>query len=132
MYRTVGAHSGGFILRGRVDSDLAVCLHDPQVRRRGFVMNVTNPKLSIFFLAFLPQFADPTRGSLVFQLLVSGGAFMLATILVFGSIAMSASFAGEWFSQSPKAQRVMSAMAGTVLASLAVKLASTRQLSVGA
>lgn len=95
-------------------------------------MNVTNPKLSIFFLAFLPRFADPTRGSLVFQLLVSGGAFMLATILVFGSIAMSASFAGEWFSQSPKAQRVMSAMAGTVLASLAVKLASTRQLSVGA
>ena len=98
-----------------------------QLYLRGIIMNVTNPKVSIFFLAFLPQFADPARGSLVLQLLVFGGVFMLATILVFGSIAMSAGFVGEWFSQSPKAQRVMNTMAGTVLAGLAIKLAFTQQ-----
>jgi threonine/homoserine/homoserine lactone efflux protein len=33
-------------------------------------MNITNPKVSIFFLAILPQFADPTRGALVLQLVL--------------------------------------------------------------
>jgi threonine/homoserine/homoserine lactone efflux protein len=47
-----------------------------QLYVRGIIMNVTNPKVSIFFLAFLPQFADPARGSLVFQLLVFGAVFM--------------------------------------------------------
>lgn len=98
-----------------------------QLYLRGIIMNVTNPKVSIFFLAFLPQFADPARGSLVLQLLVFGGVFMLATILVFGSVALSAGFVGEWFSQSPKAQRVMNTLAGTVLAGLAIKLAFSRQ-----
>jgi threonine/homoserine/homoserine lactone efflux protein len=54
---------------------------------------------------------------------------MLATILVFGSIALSAGFVGEWFSTSPKAQRVMNTVAGTVLAGLAIKLALTKRLS---
>jgi threonine/homoserine/homoserine lactone efflux protein len=98
-----------------------------QLYRRGIIMNVANPKVSIFFLAFLPQFADPARGSLMLQLLAFGGVFMLATILVFGSIAMSAGFVGEWFSESPKAQRVINIVAGTVLAGLAVKLALTQQ-----
>ena len=102
-----------------------------QLYLRGIIMNVTNPKVSIFFLAFLPQFADPARGSLVLQLLVFGGVFILATIPVFGSIALSAGFAGERFSQSPKAQRVMNAMAGTVLAGLAIELAFTSQFGDG-
>ncbi|HCW92319.1 MAG TPA: threonine transporter RhtB, partial [Flexistipes sinusarabici] len=55
---------------------------------RGIIMNITNPKVSIFFLAFLPQFADPTRGSITLQLILLGGLFILATILVFGSIAL--------------------------------------------
>ena len=102
-----------------------------QLYRRGIIMNVTNPKVSIFFLAFLPRFADPDRGSLVLQLLVFGGVFMLATSLVFGSIALSVGFVGEWFSQSPKAQRIMNTMAGTVLAGLAIKLAFAKQLGDG-
>jgi threonine/homoserine/homoserine lactone efflux protein len=98
-----------------------------QLYRRGIIMNVTNPKVSIFFLAFLPQFADPARGSLVLQLLVFGGVFMVATILVFGAVALSAGLVGEWFSESPKAQRAMNYMAGTVLAGLAIKLALTEK-----
>ena len=39
---------------------------------RGIIMNITNPKVAIFFLAFLPQFADPSRGSLTLQLLLVG------------------------------------------------------------
>ena len=63
--------------------------------RRGIIMNISNPKVSIFFLAFLPQFADPTRGPLTVQLILLGGIFIIATILVFGGIALLAGTLGE-------------------------------------
>lgn len=93
--------------------------------RRGIIMNVTNPKVSIFFLAFLPQFADPARGPLSLQLLLLGGVFILATLLVFGGIALLAGKLGQWLQHSEKAQRVINRVAGTVFIALALKLAST-------
>lgn len=95
--------------------------------RRGVLMNITNPKVSIFFLAFLPQFADPARGSLAFQMVVLGNVFILATILVFGSIALMAGMLGEWLSRSPKAQVILNRTAGAVFLSLAVKLMLTER-----
>jgi threonine/homoserine/homoserine lactone efflux protein len=62
---------------------------------RGVIMNVTNPKVAIFFLAFLPQFTDPERGSVTLQLVTLGILFMTVTLLVFGSIAWAAGFVAE-------------------------------------
>lgn len=90
--------------------------------RRGIIMNVTNPKVSIFFLAFLPQFADPQRGSVSLQMVTLGGIFILATILVFGSVALVGGALGNWLSRSGRAQRVLNGVAATVFAGLAVKL----------
>lgn len=95
--------------------------------RRGIIMNVTNPKVSIFFLAFLPQFADPTRGPLTLQMLLLGGVFIVSTILVFGSIALLAGSIGGWLSRSPKTQVVMNRLAGAVFVGLALKLATVKQ-----
>jgi threonine/homoserine/homoserine lactone efflux protein len=95
--------------------------------RRGIVMNVTNPKVSIFFLAFLPQFADPARGSLTLQMLLLGGVFIVSTILVFGSIALLAGSIGQWLNRSPRTQVVMNRLAGVVFVGLAVKLATVNQ-----
>jgi threonine/homoserine/homoserine lactone efflux protein len=95
--------------------------------RRGIIMNVTNPKVSIFFLAFLPQFADPGLGSLTLQMLLLGGVFIVSTILVFGSIALLAGSIGQWLNRSPKTQVIMNRMAGVVFVGLALKLATVRQ-----
>lgn len=93
--------------------------------RRGIVMNVTNPKVLVFFLAFLPQFADPHRGPLAPQLMILGGVFIVATLIVFGSIAVLAGSIGRWLGRSARAQRVMHRVAGTVFLGLALKLATT-------
>jgi threonine/homoserine/homoserine lactone efflux protein len=95
--------------------------------RRGIIMNITNPKVSIFFLAFLPQFADPARGPIWLQLLLLGGLFIVATILVFGSIALLAGSLGQWLNRSPRTQTIMNKLAGTVFLGLAVKLAATER-----
>lgn len=89
---------------------------------RGIIMNITNPKVAIFFLAFLPQFADPSLGSITIQMLMFGALFMLATLLVFGAVAWFAGFLGDWLKRSAKAQTVMNRVAGTVFAGLAIRL----------
>lgn len=95
--------------------------------RRGILMNVTNPKVSIFFLAFLPQFADPARGPLWLQIGQLGAVFILATILVFGGVACLAASLGSWLGRTPRAQLVMNRLAGTVFLGLALKLATARR-----
>jgi threonine/homoserine/homoserine lactone efflux protein len=90
--------------------------------RRGVVMNLTNPKVSIFFLAFLPQFADPARGALAGQIVVLGGVFILATLLVFGGIAWFAGSLGDRLRRSRAARRALNLVAGTVFAALAARL----------
>ena len=72
--------------------------------RRGVIMNVTNPKVTIFFLAFLPQFVSPEQGALTIQLFFLGGVFACVALAIFGVIAVAAGALGGWLRRSPKAQ----------------------------
>lgn len=65
---------------------------DLQFYRRGILMSATNPKLSIFFLAFLPQFARPEAGSVTLQLLMLSAIFIVCALLVFNLVAAFSSF----------------------------------------
>ena len=89
---------------------------------RGVVMNLTNPKVLIFFLAFLPQFADPARGSVPLQIMVLGCVFMLSSWLVFGSIACFSGLFGQILQRSARAQRWLNRIAATVFGALALRL----------
>jgi threonine/homoserine/homoserine lactone efflux protein len=109
----------------KINAGSGVGLSRGKLYRRGIIMNVTNPKVSIFFLAFLPQFADPARGSLTLQMVLLGGIFILATILIFGAIALLAGTLGSWLTRSNKAQIVMNRVAAVVFVGLALKLATT-------
>ncbi len=105
----------------------AAALDKTALYRRGIVMNITNPKVSIFFLAFLPQFTNPTQGHLTLQLLELGAIFIVCTLLVFGLVSLLAGKLGNWFNQSPKAEVIMNRVAGSVFAALAVKLSLTER-----
>ena len=118
-----GYRSGATAIEGKSGS----VMQGGQLYRRGIFMNITNPKVSIFFLAFLPQFANPARGSITIQMLILGAVFILSAILVFGAIALAAGSLGEWLSRSQRIQRWINRLAGTVFIGLAIKLLLTER-----
>lgn len=101
----------------------APALRAQQLFVRGIIMNLTNPKVVFFFLAFLPQFVDPERGSVALQLAQLGALFILATLITFGAISYFAAALGQRLRGSVRAQLWMNRAAGTVFAGLAIRLA---------
>lgn len=91
--------------------------------KRGLIMNIANPKVTIFFLAFLPQFVDPMQGGIIAQFYQLGVLMMLVTFGVFSSVALAAGFLGGWLRGSPSAMQWMNRCAGVIFVALAVKLA---------
>ena len=89
---------------------------------RGIIMNVTNPKVALFLLAFLPQFTDSARGSVALQMLLLGSFFMVSTLLVFGAIACFAGFLGDRLQRSGALQTTLNRVAGAIFIGLAVRL----------
>lgn len=59
-----------------------------QLFRKGLLMNILNPKVALFFIAFFPQFVSKDGFNIIAQMLLLGGMFMILTILIFGSIAL--------------------------------------------
>jgi threonine/homoserine/homoserine lactone efflux protein len=121
LYLAWGAfRAGASVLSSESDQEISLARY----YLRGIVMNVTNPKVSIFFLAFLPQFTRPEMGSLPLQMLVLGAVFILATLLVFGAISLLAGVLGQWLRRSARAQQLLNKTAAAVFAALALKLAA--------
>jgi len=94
-----------------------------QLYRRGVFMNITNPKVTVFFLAFLPQFVT-TNGeqSAIYQIFELSAIFMVLGLSSFIAIAFTAGKLGNWLNQSDKAQLYLNKIAGVVFTALALNL----------
>jgi threonine/homoserine/homoserine lactone efflux protein len=94
-----------------------------RVFRDGFVVNLFNPKTAIFFLAFLPQFVDPARGPVHWQILALGLTFMGLGMISDGMFALAAGTAGEFLRRSRRFLRLQRWFAGTSFIGLGVTAA---------
>lgn len=72
-----------------------------RVLREAFTVAVLNPKTALFFLAFLPQFADPARGALGLQILLLGIAFVLVAVATDSMYVVLAGGLGAWLRRRP-------------------------------
>lgn len=94
---------------------------------RGFTLCIANPKITIFFLAFLPQFVVPENGAIVSQFYQLGALMVCATLVVFSAVAIAAGSLGVWIKDSPKTQIWLNRISGIVFMSLAFKLATAEK-----
>ena len=94
-----------------------------RVSVKGFLINILNPKLSLFFLAFLPQFIPVQTATPVFNLLALGLIFMLMTLVVFIGYGLLANKVSQYILTSTSALKNVQRMFASIFAILAVKLA---------
>jgi threonine/homoserine/homoserine lactone efflux protein len=97
-----------------------------RVFAQGVATNVLNPKVAIFFLAFLPQFVDPARGPIFWQVIFLGLVFDTSGTLVNTVVALISGSVGNRLRGNPRLARLQRWFTGTVFIGLAARIATDR------
>lgn len=97
-----------------------------RIARRGVLINVLNPKLSIFFLALLPPFLSGNPATAKAEMLAMGGVFMALTFAVFVLYGLFAARARDWILGSERVMRWLNRSFAALFAALAGRLALER------
>ena len=93
---------------------------------QGLVANAINPKVVLFFLAFLPQFVRPGQGPVAWQMAALGLAFTAQAALLFGLLGYFAGSVGQWLQRWPRAGLWLDRVAGLVFIGLGARLIVAR------
>jgi threonine/homoserine/homoserine lactone efflux protein len=93
---------------------------------KGFIMNVLNPKVALFFLAFLPQFVAKDLGSPFGQTMILGAIFIILVVIVFGAIGLTAGTFGQFLTRNRGANEALNWMCAAVFIGLGIKLVLTK------
>ncbi|GAA4322809.1 LysE family translocator [Pigmentiphaga soli] len=93
-----------------------------RIFRQSALANMLNPKVTLFFVVFLPQFVDPWAGHADWQMAALGVAFMLQAALVFCLIACCAGALGSLLRRRPRLGRWLDGLAGAVFMLLALRI----------
>lgn len=99
----------------------------PHLFAQGFLTNVLNPKVALFFMAFVPQFIDPQAAHKAVSFLVLGSLFNINSMVWCHVLAWSSAAAGQRVRMSQALKRGLNRCIGTVLVSFGVKLALADQ-----
>jgi threonine/homoserine/homoserine lactone efflux protein len=90
---------------------------------QGVLVNLLNPKISLFFLAFLPQFIDPTQGNAIAQILFLGLLFVTMATISDGLYALLAGSLRQWWRGNLRFLRTQRYFAGSVYIGLGLSTA---------
>ncbi|MBV8658510.1 MAG: LysE family translocator [Burkholderiales bacterium] len=93
---------------------------------KGLVANAINPKVVMFFLAFLPQFVVAARGDAPWQIAQLGVLFTLQAAVLFGTLGYFAGHIGQWLGRHGRAGLWLDRVAGTIFVGLGLKLIISR------
>jgi threonine/homoserine/homoserine lactone efflux protein len=94
-----------------------------QAFRNGALVTLTNPKVILFTLAFIPQFVDPARGQILAQFLIFGAVLGVGGIAINGAVGLSAAGLGRHLATSPRFARTLGLVSAGIFATLALRLA---------
>lgn len=94
---------------------------------QGVLSNVLNPKIAIFFLAFLPQFVDKGSSHVTWQMVILGITFACFGLIFLLVIGYSSGTIGKWLTHKPQRAQFFQRLAGGILIGLGIRLAFTEK-----
>ncbi|MCA0454637.1 MAG: LysE family translocator [Chloroflexi bacterium] len=112
--------------RSRDEDDTEVAVQKQplgKIYKQGLIISLLNPKTALFFFAFLPQFVDPSHGSVTAQIILLGLIFIVLGALTDGTYAIVSSLLSGWLRGNRRFKRVQRYVSGTVFVGLGITAA---------
>ncbi|MFJ5770445.1 LysE family translocator [Psychrobacillus sp. NPDC093180] len=95
--------------------------------QKGIIMNLLNPKVSLFFLAFFPQFINYENGNVSIQMLVYGILFLIQTLIIFTLISMFAGKVGVFLRKNRSLSKKINIIQGSLFTLIGLKIALSQK-----
>jgi threonine/homoserine/homoserine lactone efflux protein len=111
-------HRSAFSIDGARDARALTAIY-----RQSVIGNVLNPKVTLFFLAFLPQFVNAQAAHVGWQMALLGAIFMVQTVVLFGAVAAFAGWIGAWIRRKPAVGARLNVFAGLTFIGLGIRVA---------
>lgn len=111
-------HRASFSIEGTRDVRALATIYKQSV-----LGNMLNPKVTLFFLAFLPQFVNAQAGGAGWQMALLGLIFMVQTVIIFGAVALFAGWIGAWIRSKPAIGERLNVFAGITFIALGIRVA---------
>lgn len=115
------------VLRGGILKAEVAATGTNRAFREALLVNLTNPKVILFVLAFVPQFVDPGRGAILGQFLLFGVILSVGGLIVNGAVGVFAGGLGRFLAQSPGFGKIVSYVSASVYGAIALRLAITQR-----
>ncbi|RKQ19059.1 LysE family translocator [Ureibacillus endophyticus] len=95
--------------------------------KKGVIMNLLNPKVSLFFLAFFPQFINYESGSVSLQMLIYGVLFLIQTLVIFTVISIFAGQVGNYLRKNTSLSKKINIIQGSLFTLIGLKIAFSQK-----